>query len=137
VWVLTSLRDDGRAVSFFGDLHPSSSGNVVEAMRSETVGYPVVSLKHYFRPGHRAIASIHSPMQCMMKEICAVPGAIWKPVLRQGWFSCSNQDQEMNRVAFPGPHRCLSQNGVLEKLNKLWIDRCLRHLGERPAMAEG
>jgi hypothetical protein len=26
-------------------------------------------LKHYFRPGHRAIASINSPMQCTMKEI--------------------------------------------------------------------
>ncbi len=29
-------------------------------------------LKPYFRPGHRAIASINSPMQCMMKEICAL-----------------------------------------------------------------
>ena len=28
-------------------------------------------LKHFFRPDHRAIASINSPMQCMMKEICA------------------------------------------------------------------
>ena len=28
-------------------------------------------LKRYFRPDHRAIASINSPMQCMMKEICA------------------------------------------------------------------
>jgi len=28
-------------------------------------------LEHYFRPGHREIASINSPMQCMMKEICA------------------------------------------------------------------
>jgi len=24
---------------------------------------------------------------------------------------------------------------VQEKLTKLWIDRCLHHLGERPAMA--
>ena len=28
-------------------------------------------LKRYFRPDHRAIASINAPMQCMMKEICA------------------------------------------------------------------
>jgi hypothetical protein len=27
-------------------------------------------LKRYFHPDHRAIASINSPMQCMMKEIC-------------------------------------------------------------------
>src|SRR6202047_5368219 len=41
VW--TSLRPDGRAVSFFGDLHPSFSGNVVKAMGGATLGYPVVS----------------------------------------------------------------------------------------------
>ena len=32
VRVLMSLRPDGRAVSFFGDLHPSFSGNVVKAV---------------------------------------------------------------------------------------------------------
>jgi NAD(P)H-flavin reductase len=95
-------------------------------------------LKHYFRPGHRAIASINSPMQCMMKEICAqclqlqrdpVTGA--ETVV----FSCFNQDQAMDRVDFPALQRRLSQNSVQEKLNKLWIDRCLHHLGWRPAMA--
>jgi hypothetical protein len=43
VRVLTSLRPDGRGVSFFGDLHPSFSGNVVKAMGGATLGYPVVS----------------------------------------------------------------------------------------------
>src|SRR5215831_6008460 len=43
VRVLTHLRPDGRAVSFFGDLHPSFSGNVVKAMGGATQGYPVVS----------------------------------------------------------------------------------------------
>ena len=38
-----SLRPDGRAISFFGDLHPSFSGNVVKAMGSAKQGYPVVS----------------------------------------------------------------------------------------------
>jgi NADPH-dependent glutamate synthase beta subunit-like oxidoreductase/NAD(P)H-flavin reductase len=95
-------------------------------------------LKHYFRPDHRAIASINSPMQCMMKEICAQclqlqrdPQTGTETVV----FSCFNQDQEMDRVDFPALHRRLSQNSVQEKLNKLWIDRCLQHLGERPAMA--
>ncbi|HVJ75378.1 MAG TPA: FAD-dependent oxidoreductase, partial [Casimicrobiaceae bacterium] len=41
--VLTSIRDDGRATSFFGDLHPSFSGNVVKAMASAKQGYPIVS----------------------------------------------------------------------------------------------
>jgi hypothetical protein len=95
-------------------------------------------LKAYLQPQHRAIASINSPMQCMMKEICAqclqlqrdpVTGA--ETVV----FSCFNQDQDIDRVDFPTLHRRLSQNGVQEKLTKLWIDRCLTHLGWRPAMA--
>ena len=43
VRVLMSLRPDGRAVSFFGDLHPSFAGNVVKAMGGAKQGYPVVS----------------------------------------------------------------------------------------------
>ena len=35
-----SVRPDGRAISFFGDLHPSFSGNVVKAMGSAKQGYP-------------------------------------------------------------------------------------------------
>src|SRR5262249_26039668 len=41
--VLTDIRGDGRATSFFGDLHPSFHGNVVKAMASATQGYPIVS----------------------------------------------------------------------------------------------
>jgi NADPH-dependent glutamate synthase beta subunit-like oxidoreductase/NAD(P)H-flavin reductase len=94
------------------------------------------ALKRYFRPGHRAIASINSPMQCMMKEICA-------QCLQRHWdpasgtetvvFSCFNQDQEMDGVDFPALRRRLSQNGAQEKLTKLWVDRCLKHLGQRAA----
>jgi NADPH-dependent glutamate synthase beta subunit-like oxidoreductase/NAD(P)H-flavin reductase len=95
-------------------------------------------LKRYFRPDHRAIASINSPMQCMMKEICAQclqrhhdPVTDTETVV----FSCFNQDQEMDRVDFRTLRRRLSQNGVQEKLTKLWVDRCLQQLGERPALA--
>jgi NAD(P)H-flavin reductase len=41
--VLMSRRDDGRFVSFFGDLHPSFAGNVVKAMASATRGYSVLT----------------------------------------------------------------------------------------------
>src|SRR5437660_6301180 len=41
--VLMSVDADGRAISFFGDLHPSFAGNVVKAMASAKQGYPVVS----------------------------------------------------------------------------------------------
>ena len=43
VRVLMHLRPDGRAISFFGDLHPCFSGNVVKAMGGAKQGYPVVS----------------------------------------------------------------------------------------------
>ncbi len=43
VRVLTSLSPDGRAVSFWGDLHPSFAGNVVKAMGGTKQGYPVIS----------------------------------------------------------------------------------------------
>jgi len=95
-------------------------------------------LAQYFRPGHRAIASINSPMQCMMKEICAQclqrqrdPVTGTETVV----FSCFNQDQDMDRVDFPTLRRRLSQNGAQEKLTRLWIDRTLKRLGHREAAA--
>ena len=41
--VLMHRADNGRFVSFFGDLHPSFFGNVVKAMGGAKRGYPVVS----------------------------------------------------------------------------------------------
>ncbi|HML09682.1 MAG TPA: FAD-dependent oxidoreductase, partial [Stellaceae bacterium] len=95
-------------------------------------------LASYFRPGHRAIASINSPMQCMMKEICAQclqrqrdPVTGTETIV----FSCFNQDQDMDRVDFPTLRRRLSQNGAQEKLTRLWIDRSLKQLGRRESVA--
>ena len=48
--ILASRNDDGRAISFFGDLHPSFAGNVVKAMASATRGYPVISKMLGSRP---------------------------------------------------------------------------------------
>ena len=45
VHVLMSARPDGRALSFFGDLHPSFAGNVVKAMASAKLGYPIINRK--------------------------------------------------------------------------------------------
>jgi len=41
--ILVNQNPDGRAISFFGDLHPSFAGNVVKAMASATRGYPVIT----------------------------------------------------------------------------------------------
>jgi len=96
-------------------------------------------LAPFLRPDHRAIASINSPMQCMMKEICAQclqlhrdPKTGEETVV----FSCFNQDQELDRVDFATLRTRLAQNVVHEKLTRLWIDRCLRELGTRGVAAE-
>lgn len=41
--VLMSIGDDKRAISFFGDMHPSFAGNVVKAMASAKQGYSIVN----------------------------------------------------------------------------------------------
>jgi hypothetical protein len=41
----------------------------------------------------------------------------------------------MDRVDFRTLRRRFSQDGVQEKLTKLWVDRSLQHWGERPAVA--
>ncbi len=95
-------------------------------------------LKPYLQDGHSAIGSINSPMQCMMKEVCAqclqphidpITGA------RSVVFSCFNQDQALDRVDFPALNERLRQNALAEKVSAQWIDRSLRLLNARPAMA--
>jgi hypothetical protein len=96
-------------------------------------------LAPYLKRDHTAIASINSPMQCMMKEICAQCLQLHKdPATGEESvvFSCFNQDQPLDRVDFGALHQRLGQNSVQEKLTKLWIDRCLRRLGRRATAAE-
>jgi NADPH-dependent glutamate synthase beta subunit-like oxidoreductase/NAD(P)H-flavin reductase len=91
-------------------------------------------LAPYLKKEHQAIGSINSPMQCMMKEICAQCLQVHKnPVTGEETivFSCANQDQSLDHVDFTNLRSRLSQNATQEKLTKQWIDRCLRKLGSR------
>jgi NADPH-dependent glutamate synthase beta subunit-like oxidoreductase/NAD(P)H-flavin reductase len=91
-------------------------------------------LRPYLKPGHTAIGSINSPMQCMMKEVCAQclqPQIDPETGARTVVFSCFNQDQALDRVDFPALHERLGQNGTQEKLTVQWVDRALRRLETR------
>ncbi len=91
-------------------------------------------LQPLLKKDHEAIGSINSPMQCMMKEICAQCLQQHKdPVTGEETvvFSCFNQDQRLDNVDFANLRARLSQNSVQEKLTKLWIDRCLQKTGDR------
>ena len=86
-------------------------------------------LKPFLKDTHVAIGSINSPMQCMMKEICAQclqPHVDPKTGEKSYVFSCFNQDQPLDQVDFPALAQRLAQNGVQEKLTALWIERCLK-----------
>jgi NAD(P)H-flavin reductase len=86
-------------------------------------------LAPYLSRAHVGIASINSPMQCMMKEVCAqclqkhkdpVTGATKEIV-----FSCFNQDQLMDEMDWGHLAARLRQNTVAEKLSSGWLDRLL------------
>jgi NADPH-dependent glutamate synthase beta subunit-like oxidoreductase/NAD(P)H-flavin reductase len=94
-------------------------------------------LQPYLRPGHTAIGSINSPMQCMMKEVCAQclqPQIDPQTGARSVVFSCFNQDQALDRVDFPALHERLMQNGAQEKLTAQWVARALRRLTTEDAV---
>jgi len=95
-------------------------------------------LSQFLKPHHFAIGSINSPMQCMMKEICAQclqPQVDPVTGERTVVFSCFNQDQPLDRVDWAGLNARLQQNGLLEKLTAQWIDRCLVQAKQRPLAA--
>jgi NADPH-dependent glutamate synthase beta subunit-like oxidoreductase/NAD(P)H-flavin reductase len=88
-------------------------------------------LKPHLKPHHFAIGSINSPMQCMMKEICAQclqPQRDPHTGKTSYVFSCFNQDQELDRVDFGALSERLRQNSLQEKLTAQWVGRCLRKL---------
>ncbi len=89
-------------------------------------------LKEHLKPDHIALGSINSPMQCMMKEICAQCLQLHKDPKtgkESVVFSCFNQDQSLDSVVFPALRQRLAQNAVQEKLTAKWIAHCLESLG--------
>ncbi len=88
-------------------------------------------LRPYLNPAHVGIASINSPMQCMMKEVCAqclqkhIDPITGKETVV---FTCFNQDQELDRVDWRNLADRLRQNSTQEKLVSLWLNRSLPQL---------
>ncbi|MEK8090116.1 pyridine nucleotide-disulfide oxidoreductase [Thermithiobacillus plumbiphilus] len=85
-------------------------------------------LRMFAKPGLRAIAAVTSPMQCMLKEVCAQclcshrgnPGKAEKTV-----FSCFDQHQSLFHVDFVNLGLRQRQNAVHEKLGALWFDQLM------------
>ncbi len=82
-------------------------------------------LKPFLNEKHIGIGSINSPMQCMMKEVCAqclqrhVDPKTGKEYFV---FSCFNQDQELDLVDWKNLNDRLKGNSLLEKLSNRYLD---------------
>jgi len=95
------------------------------------------TLKTHLKPRHFAIGSINSPMQCMMKEICAQCLQLHRDPLTgevSHVFSCFNQDQPLDRVDFRVLNDRLKQNSLQEKLCAQWLNYCLSDLKPQRTM---
>ena len=156
--VLVLSVDRGEAIPARRDTDRSFVGNIVEAMAAYAggrLGKPEIPLNAvermivigsdrmmaavararkdvlapYLAPAHVGIASINSPMQCMMKEVCAqclqkhVDPATGREEIV---FSCFNQDQKLDEMDWGNLAARLRQNTVSEKLTNLWLDRLFR-----------
>ena len=105
------------------------------AIGSDRMMAAVAAARHqqlapYLKADHFAVGSINSPMQCMMKEICAQclqPQKNPETGEITYVFSCFNQDQPLDLVDFGGLSVRLRQNSVQEKLTNYWIGHCLHH----------
>jgi hypothetical protein len=116
-------------------LVPLSTVDRIIAIGSDRMMAAVKAARHgalapHLKKEHVGIGSINSPMQCMMKEVCAqclqkhIDPVTGKETVI---FSCFNQDQELDRVDFPNLAARLRQNTVQEKLSSMWFD----HLVDR------
>jgi hypothetical protein len=86
-------------------------------------------IQHFFKTDssvsiksdENVIASVNSPMQCMMKGVCAK--CLQKhenPITKEVYYlySCAHQDQSLMTIDFKNLDDRLSQNSLLEKLRK-------------------
>ncbi|NUP06569.1 MAG: FAD-dependent oxidoreductase [Polyangiaceae bacterium] len=97
------------------------SDRMMKAVREARHGV----LQAYLNPRHVGLGSINSPMQCMMKEVCAqclqrhVDPETGKETFV---FTCYNQDQELDRVDFDNLNARLKQSSVQEKVSNGYLD---------------
>lgn len=86
-------------------------------------------LKPFLKEDHIAIASINSPMQCMMKEVCAQclqKHTDPKTGRERFVFSCYNQDQFADCVDWANLNERLKMNSLAEKLTNRHLDHLLQ-----------
>jgi NADPH-dependent glutamate synthase beta subunit-like oxidoreductase/NAD(P)H-flavin reductase len=86
-------------------------------------------LAKYFRPDVEVTGTVGSPMQCMLKGVCA-QCLQWQVDPQTGErtravFSCAQQDQPLHAIDVDNLAARQSQNRLAEHLNNLWLEHLL------------
>ena len=94
---------------------------------------PGGALAGAFRPGVEAYGTVGSPMQCMLKGVCA-QCLQWQVDPRTGRrtrvvFSCAEQDQPLLRVDLDNLAARQAQNRLQDRLGDLWLRYVLERAG--------
>jgi NADPH-dependent glutamate synthase beta subunit-like oxidoreductase len=101
--------------------HPSAMDKISDALRT--------TLRHLLKPTLKALVAVNSPMQCMMKEVCAqCLCQHHDPETKQPTsvvFSCFNHHQPLFQVDFGNLKARQGQNSVQEKISNLWLSHVL------------
>jgi NADPH-dependent glutamate synthase beta subunit-like oxidoreductase/NAD(P)H-flavin reductase len=127
--IVEAIKNYANTVQLF-DLSQITHGIVIgsDGMMGAVQKALNAGLKDVFAPNFQCVASVNSPMQCMMKEICAQ--CLQRHVDPQTGeesfvFSCVNQDQNIFNVDFKCLKERLGQNHLHERLTQKWIEHCL------------
>ncbi len=86
-------------------------------------------LKNHFRPDVQATGTVGSPMQCMLKGVCA-QCLQWQVDPETGQrtravFSCAGQDQPLAWIDLDNLAARQNQNRLADRLSSLWLDYVL------------
>ncbi|MGZ5381739.1 MAG: pyridine nucleotide-disulfide oxidoreductase, partial [Thermoanaerobaculia bacterium] len=103
------------------------------AIGSDRMMAAVTAARHgvlapHLSAAHVGIGSINSPMQCMMKEVCAqcLQRHVDPVTKKESFvFSCFNQDQKLDEMDWENLRARLSQNSLEERLSNQWLEHAL------------
>jgi len=131
--IVQAMEAFGRGKLQKAPLYPLSTVDHLIVIGSDRMMAAVAAARHgvlkpLLKPNHVAIGSINSPMQCMMKEVCAqCLQRHVDPVTKKEEFvfSCFNQDQPVDRVDWNNLNERLKMNTLAEKLVNRHMDYLL------------
>ncbi len=126
VHIFMHQRDDGRKISFFGDLHPSFAGNVVKAMASAKRGYPIVSkhlknLAQIFGDVAGLRRELHNGLNAKVHEVNRLTHNIVEVVVHAPMAAENFQPGQFYRLQNFESGRALAMEGLA--MTGAWVDR--------------